>query len=201
MKLNRSFLNKKVLKYVLILSLIAVIVYYFTTTTEGFQSSTTCTLPNGSSGIYYTQSNRYYLWTCKNYGVVCPSGFESGSLNTEDPVKSKLNRCVKNIQMCDDNSDYNEKTNSCKDSYTGQSTPLRSGAVCSKGAGEEKYVSGSWCQIAKTAKPTCGPRLQYPGDNVLMTFNDNLQKCVYCSSGDTYGKGKHPPVPFACYPN
>jgi len=210
MKLNR-IVNKKVLKCILILSIIAAIAYYFYRNKEGFQSRI-CTRSNGLPGNYYSKNYYDVTKTCKSYGVVCPNGFESGSLNTNDPTKQHLNRCVKNIQMCNDDSDYNPISNTCKDSYSGEATPLLSGAVCSAGIGEERYVPqdinrnyvGSWCQIAKRDNPSCGVNginlNSYLEPRPLLTFNTTLQKCVFCANDIVYGKGKIPSGNDRCYP-
>jgi hypothetical protein len=201
MKLRR-ILNIKVLKYVLILSIIAAIAYYFYSNTEGFESRVyTCTLPNGRTGRFLGMGYSNLTYTCKTYGVSCPSGYHAGSLNTNVGSLSGLTRCVKDIQMCNDNSDYDELTNTCKDTNSGDSTPLRPNAQCVKGADEDTYVSGSFCQIAKKNSPSCTSSNSPPGYTGL-TFNTSLQRCVLpCYDTGSllgYGNGKYPPSQYVC---
>ena len=202
-RIVKSLLNKKVLKYVLILSIIAAIAYYFYTNNEGFTTNYSCSLPNGvsgSGGILLGKNNTNLAQTCKSYGVSCPSGFSAGSLNTNIQSLSSLTRCVKNIQMCNDNSDYNEMTNKCRDNNSGQPTPVKPGAVCVKGSDENKFVSGSICQIAKKSIPSCDdpPHLNDPH----LTFNTTLQRCVLpCYNRNIvngYHIGKYPPKAYSC---
>lgn len=198
MKLNR-ILNKKVLKYVFIISIIVMIAYYLSNTKEGFVPiKRSCTTADGKRGIHQGFNYTDLEVTCKTYGITCPSGFNAGSLNTNDPTKNTLTRCVKDIQMCNDNSDYDKRRNTCKDTNSGVSTPVRSGAVCATtSTDEEIYVSGSFCQIAKKANPSC----TIPVSGQRLTFNPILQRCVLPCSANTYGDGKYPPIAYTCINN
>ena len=157
-----------------------------------------CTMPDGTNGIHLGYGYSNLEFTCKTYGISCPSGFTAGSLNTDDPAKAELTRCVKNIQMCNDNSDYDKQRNRCKDTNSGKITSVRSGAVCvANPQNEEIYVSGSFCQIAKKANPSC---IERSNNDPQTTFNTRLQRCVLpCSDRyGTYGKGKYPPGSHLC---